>query len=131
MPRTGTVLAAGNGVGNRADQLNWATDVILDKNTDSLIICDRGNRRVTRWARRSGTRSVETIIDNIAGYGLAMDDQGSLYVTDTEKQAVKRYRRGETHGIVVAGGNGQGGGLHQLDWPIYVCVDRDPRYLCF
>ena len=87
----GTVLAGGNGAGNRPDQLNYPTDVIYDKETDSLIIC--GGGRVTRWPRRNGTRSGETIIDNIDCYGLTMDDEGSLYVTDIGKHEVRRFRR--------------------------------------
>ena len=122
---SGTVLAGGNGPGNLSDQLNQPTDVIMNKETESLIICDRGNRRVSRWPRRSGIRSDETIIDNIACYGLAIDDEGSLYVTDYEKHEVRRYRRGESRGIVVAGGNGEGVGLHQLNRPFYVCVDGE------
>ena len=46
-----------------------------------------------------------------------MDDEGALYVTDTEKHEVRRYRQGETSGTVVAGGNGRGDGLHQLNGP--------------
>ena len=122
---SGTVLAGGNGMGNRPDQLNWPTDLIFDKETDSLIICDRDNRRVARWSRRIGARRGETIIDKIDCYGLAMDDEGSLYVTDWKKHAVRRYRRGETSGILVAGGNGEGAGLHQLSRPYYVCVDAE------
>ncbi|CAF1172183.1 unnamed protein product [Rotaria sordida] len=44
---SGQVVAGGNGQGNGTDQLNEPTDVILDKWTDSLIICDWGNQRVT------------------------------------------------------------------------------------
>ena len=122
---SGTVLVGGNGKENRTDQLKWPRDVIFDKETDSLIICDYGNRRVTRWPRRKGTQSGETIIDNIDCYGLAMDDEGSLYVADYKKDEVRRYRRGETSGIVVAGGNGKGVGLHQLNYPLYVCGDGE------
>ena len=122
---SGTVLAGGNGQGNRPDQLNRPGDVISDKETGSLIICDRGNRRLIRCSRQSGTRSGETIVDNIACRGLAMDDEGSLYVTDTEKHEVRRYRKGEMSGTVVAGGNGKGTALHQLNIPTYVCVDGD------
>ena len=122
---SGTVLAGGNGEGNRPDQLKWPTDVNFDKETDSLIICDRWNHRVTRWPRRTDTRRGETIIDNIDCHGLVMDAEGSLYVTDVRKHDVKRYRRGETNGAVVAGGNGQGAGLHQLSNPTYVCVDEE------
>ncbi|CAF4053567.1 unnamed protein product, partial [Didymodactylos carnosus] len=35
------------------------------------------------------------------------------------------YRRGESQGIVVAGGNGSGNRLDQLSNPQYVFVDRD------
>jgi sugar lactone lactonase YvrE len=52
---TGQVVAGGNGQGDRIDQLSYPTDVIVDKKTDSLIICDRGNKRVVRWSRRNGT----------------------------------------------------------------------------
>ena len=122
---SGTVLAGGNGKGKRPDQLNWPTDVIFDKETDSLIICDSDNRRVTRWPRQNGIRSGETIIDDINCWRLTMDDEGSLYVTDWKKHEVRRYRRGETNGTVVAGGNGQGAALNQLNDPHYVCVDGE------
>ena len=122
---SGTVLAGGNGRGSRSDQLGIPTDVIFDKESDSLIICERENRRVVRWPRQNGTRSGETVIDNIACWGLAMDEMGSLYVTDIEKHEVRRYRRGETNGIVVAGGNGKGASLNQLNSPLYVCVDGE------
>ncbi|CAF4386747.1 unnamed protein product, partial [Rotaria sordida] len=42
----GQVVAGGNGEGNRLDQLDRPTDVLIDKETDSLIICDLANRRV-------------------------------------------------------------------------------------
>ncbi|CAF1106972.1 unnamed protein product [Rotaria sp. Silwood1] len=54
-----------------------------------------------------------------------MDENGSLYVTDWVKDEVRRYRRGECQGTVVAGGNGRGNGLDQLFYPHYVFVDRD------
>ncbi|CAM4850008.1 unnamed protein product, partial [Rotaria magnacalcarata] len=49
----GQVVAGGNGVGNGLNQLYYPTDVLIDKETDSLIICDRRNGRVVRWSRRS------------------------------------------------------------------------------
>ena len=49
----------------------------------------------------------------------------SLYVTDDGKAEVRRYRRGESQGTVVAGGNGSGNSLDQLSYPEYVFVDRD------
>ena len=69
----------GKGQGNRSDRMNVPTDLIFDKETDSLIIiCDRNNRRVIRWSRQSCTRSGETITDNIDCWGLARDSSMSL-----------------------------------------------------
>ncbi|CAF5097314.1 unnamed protein product, partial [Rotaria magnacalcarata] len=51
----GQVVAGGKGQGNRLNQLDGPTNVLLDKDTDSLIICDQGNQRVVRWSHRSGT----------------------------------------------------------------------------
>ncbi|CAF3832193.1 unnamed protein product, partial [Rotaria sp. Silwood1] len=40
------VVAGGHGQGNRLDQLNCPTNVLIDEKTNTLIISDRGNRRV-------------------------------------------------------------------------------------
>ncbi|CAF4642073.1 unnamed protein product, partial [Rotaria socialis] len=50
---SGQVVAGGNGPGNQPNQLNFQVDVIVGKETDSLIIYSRGNQRVVRWSRRS------------------------------------------------------------------------------
>ncbi|CAF4721632.1 unnamed protein product, partial [Rotaria socialis] len=70
----GQIVAGGKGAGNGLHQLNGPTDVLIDKDTDSLIICDLGNRRVVRWPRRSGTAQGEVLIDNIKCFGVAMDN---------------------------------------------------------
>ncbi|CAF4638762.1 unnamed protein product, partial [Rotaria sp. Silwood2] len=121
---SGQVVAGGNGQGSGAHQLSYPTDVIVDKDRDSLIICDHWNRRVVRWPRRNGTNG-ETIISNIYCWGLTMDENGSLYVTDDRKAEVRRYRRGESQGTVVAGSNGSGNRLDQFSRPYYVFIDRD------
>ncbi|CAF4539645.1 unnamed protein product [Rotaria sp. Silwood1] len=120
----GQVIAGGHGKGNRSDQLNYPTDVLINKETDNLIVCDRENRRVARWSRRSGTTQGEIIFDNIRCFGLAMDDQRYLYISDNYKHEVRRYRIGDKSGTVVAGGQGQGDGFNQLNWPTYIFVDR-------
>jgi sugar lactone lactonase YvrE len=121
---SGQVVAGSNEQGNRNDQLNFPTDVIIDKQFDRLIICDRGNRRVMKWPRQGGT-SGETIISNIECYGLTMDDQRFLYVSDLEKHEVRRWQMGEIQGTLVAGGNGSGRRLDQLNSPHYIFVDLD------
>ncbi|CAF2091708.1 unnamed protein product, partial [Rotaria magnacalcarata] len=90
------------------NQLYYPTDVLIDKETDSLIICDRRNGRVVRWSRRSGITQGEILINDIECWGLAMDEQRYLYVADTGKHEVRRYQLGEKNGILVAGGNGKG-----------------------
>ncbi|CAF1334946.1 unnamed protein product [Rotaria sordida] len=120
----GQVVAGGNGQGNGLDQLNEPTDVLIDKETDSLIICDRENRRVVQWSRRSGTTQREILVDNISCWGLAMDDQRYLYISDYKKHEVRRYQIGDKNGTLVAGGNSKGAGLNQLNLPTYIFVDQ-------
>ncbi|CAF1542480.1 unnamed protein product [Rotaria magnacalcarata] len=122
--RNGQVVAGGNGKGNRLDQLHCPTDVLIDKKTNSLIICDRNNRRVVRWSRHNGTTRGEILIDSIRCYGLAMDDQKYLYVSDFEKHEVRRYQLGDKNGIRIAGENGRGDDLNQFHYPTHLFVDR-------
>ncbi|CAF0894392.1 unnamed protein product [Adineta steineri] len=122
--KSGQVVAGGYGKGNRSDQLNYPTGVIVDKKNDSLIICDRGNRRVVRWSRQNG-RNGKTIISDIQCSGLAMDNNGDLYVSDWAKNEVRRWKQGEKEGTIVAGGNGKGNHPDQLYRPTYIFVDED------
>ncbi|CAF1558909.1 unnamed protein product [Rotaria sp. Silwood1] len=122
--KNGQVVAGGHGKGHETRQLSCPKDVIVDRERDSLIICDRQNEIVVQWPRRNGT-SGEAIISDIACVGLTMDENGSLYVVDNEKHEVRRYKSDDTKGTLVAGGNGKGNGLDQLSDPQYVFVDRD------
>ncbi|CAF4738744.1 unnamed protein product, partial [Rotaria magnacalcarata] len=93
--------------------------------TDSLIICDQGNQRVVRWSHRSGTTQGEILIDNIYCYGIAMDEQRYLYVSDARKHEVRRYQLGEKKpGTVIVGGNRSGAGASQFSYPIDLSFDR-------
>ncbi|CAF4428352.1 unnamed protein product [Rotaria socialis] len=125
--RSGKVVAGGNGQGIGLHQLNLPTDVLIDTKTNSLIICDWGNRRVVRWSRHRDNTQGEVLISNTQCWGLAMDEQRNLYVSDIGKHEVRRYRLGEQTGTVVAGGNGCGCGnaLNQLSNPTYLFVDRE------
>jgi sugar lactone lactonase YvrE len=117
------VFAGGPEPGNQLNQLNYPTDVLIDKDTNSLIISDQGNKRVVRWPLDNGTQG-EVLVDNINCYGLAMDNQGRLYVSDDEKHQVRRFPRDDKKGIVVAGGTVAGADLNQLNWPSYIVVDE-------
>ena len=121
---SGEVVAGGNGQENQNDQLHYPMNVIIDHENNSLIISDRGNQRVVRWPRRNG-RSGETIISNIDCCGLALDNDGYLYASDKNKDEVRRWKIGEDNGTLVAGGNGKGDCLNQLNSPRFIFVDQD------
>ncbi|CAF1445421.1 unnamed protein product [Adineta ricciae] len=120
----GTVVAGGNGKGNRLNQLNYPTDVIFDEQNNSIIITDFGNRRVMRWFL--DTNQSEILIHNIDCYGLTMDKFGFVYVSDGEKDEVRRWKIGEkSEGTLVAGGNGRGDQLNQFNCPTSLFVDDE------
>ena len=121
----GKVIAGGQGHGNRLDQLNRPTDALIDKETNSLFIADRGNGRVVGWSRREGSTQGEVIVDNIYCRGLAIDHQRYLYVSDIVKHEVQRYAIGDKNGIIVAGGNGRGDQFNQLNFPTFLFVDKE------
>ena len=121
----GKVIAGGRGQGNRLDQLSYPSDVLIDKETNSLFIADQGNGRVLRWSRRQEATEGEVIVDNIDCWGLAIDHQRYLYVSDWNKDEVRRYTIGDKNSIVVAGGNGKGNQLNQLNFPTYLFVDKE------
>ncbi|CAF4200596.1 unnamed protein product [Adineta steineri] len=118
----GQIIAGGNGNGNRMHQLNNPTDVIVDQQNHSIIIADRGNRRVIQWLNQNQ----QILIENIGCYGLAMDNNGFLYVSDSGNNEVRRWTMGEyNEGVIVAGGNGKGSQVNQLDYPSFIFVDDD------
>ena len=115
--KNGQVVAGGHSPGNKLNQLNGPTDVLIDRVTESLLICDMGNQRVLRWSRRRRTRQGEVLLKDIHCFGLAMDNELCLYVSDNEEHEVRRYLIGDKKGTIVAGGNGQGTSSRQLIIP--------------
>ncbi|CAF1090398.1 unnamed protein product [Adineta steineri] len=122
--KNGQVVAGGNGKGNRNDQLDGPICVVVDKKSNSLIISDLGNRRVVRWPRVPNSTG-QTIIPDIKCSSLAIDSIGQLYAANWKKHEVRRWKIGDKDGILVAGGNGQGNSLNQLDCPSHIFVDSD------
>ncbi|CAF4197779.1 unnamed protein product, partial [Adineta steineri] len=121
--KKGQTVAGGNGQGNSIHQLNCPTDGVVDQQNHSIIIVDYENRRVIQ--RLNGNQQI--LIENIDCFGLAMDKSGFLYVSDYKKNEVRRWKMGEynNEGIIVAGGNGQGNQLNQLNCPGFIFVDKD------
>ncbi|CAF3991069.1 unnamed protein product [Adineta steineri] len=121
--KEGQIMAGGNGQGNRMNQLNGPTDVIFDRQNHSIIIADCGNRRVIQWLNQNQ----QILIENIYCSRLAMDKHGFLYVSDYVMNEVRRWKIGEynNEGIVVAGRNGNGNQLNQLNSPTFIFVDEE------
>ena len=74
------IISGGNGNGSEINQLSMPTDIIINRKNNSIIICDRGNRRIVEWSLRNATNG-NIIISNIDCYKLAIDDQDYLYVS--------------------------------------------------
>lgn len=121
----GKVVAGGRGSGTELYQLNQPINFLIDHENDSLIICENGNRRVIQWSLQNITRQGAVLLNSITCSALALDEQRNLYVSDTEKNEVRRYQLGEKNGTLVAGGNGAGSNLNQLSNPYYLFVDRE------
>ncbi|CAF1466390.1 unnamed protein product [Adineta ricciae] len=122
--KQGHVIAGGNGQGNQMNQLYRPTNVIVDQQSQSLIIADSMNKRVIRWFNG---QTQEILIENICCWGLAMDKNRFLYVTDTEKNEVRKWKLEKIienkEGTLVAGGNGKGNQLNQFNHPTFIFVD--------
>jgi sugar lactone lactonase YvrE len=122
--KKGQIIAGENGKGNKTNQLDCPTNVILDTKTNSLIISDRGNKRIMRWSRQNNTNG-QIIIEDISCFGLTMDKNGYLYVSDEEKHEVRRWKIGDKKETIVAGGNGKGDRHNQFNGPSFIFVDED------
>ena len=119
----GRIVAGDNRPGNQTNQLHRPADVIIDKNNNSLIISDCGNRRVIEWSRQPNTQHGQMIISDTDCWGITIDRNGDIYVCDCENNVVRQWRRDEQEGRIIAGGNGKGNQLNQLSYPTYIFVD--------
>ena len=120
----GQIVAGGNGQGSRNDQLDKTEGIVVDKGRDSVFISDTYNYRIVQWSLQGG-RSGKTIISDVFSCGLTMDEQGFLYISDSHRHEVRRWRVGDRQGTLVAGGNGKGNRLNQLHGPRRLFVDQN------
>lgn len=123
---TGTTrTTAGKHVGGYGPILLYKpSNVIFHQQTKSYIISDFCNHRIVQCYTNRQQR-LRTLLEKIKCIGLATDTDGNLYISDVENHEVRRYQLGTTHSIVVAGGNGQGTRLNQLNHPTCICVGND------
>jgi sugar lactone lactonase YvrE len=127
----GTVVAGGNGLGNRLNQLSDPYNIFVDQD-HSVYVSDWGNHRVMKWMKDTkegivvaggyGAGNGPTHLSSPCG--VIVDQLGTLYVTDHGNHRVMRWLKGATQGSVVVGGSGHGGQPNQLNSPIGLSFDR-------
>ncbi|CAF1350159.1 unnamed protein product [Adineta steineri] len=121
---TGQIIADGNRQGNQNNQLDSPEDINFNEKNNSFIISDWGNHRVIRYFDQIQTNK-QIIISDIHSFGLTIDKNGFIYVSDWKNNEVRRWKQGHEKGELVAGGNGKGDHLNQLDSPTYIFIDED------
>ncbi|CAF0991732.1 unnamed protein product [Adineta steineri] len=121
---TGQIIAGGNTYEHGTNQFIYPKSIINDKRNNSLIICDFMNGRVIRLSKQI-KKKPKILIPNIHCSGLTMDKNESIYVSDWTKNEVRRWKKGDRNGTIVAGGNGKGNHSDQLNVPTYIFVDDD------
>ncbi|CAM2730414.1 unnamed protein product, partial [Rotaria socialis] len=112
----GTVIAGGNGSGNRLDQLSNPRYIFVDRD-HSVYISEYRNYRVMKWIKGAKQGIV------VAG-GAVVDQLGTVDVTDGGNARIMRWPKGATQGSVIAGGNGEGEQSNQINWSAGWSFDR-------
>jgi sugar lactone lactonase YvrE len=127
----GTVVAGGNGWGNRLDQLSYPAYIFVDRD-HSVYVSDNGNHRVMKWvegekqgiivAGGQGQGNDRTKLSYPRG--VVVDQFSTVYVADWGNHRIMRWVKGATKGSVIVGGNGEGEQSNQLNHPIGLSFDR-------
>jgi len=125
---------------NGPEAIKYPRSMLLRPGGD-LVICDTWSHRVLRYPVGGSEAEVLAGKPNSSGStpeqlsfpsGIAFDNQGRLYVTDTSNHRVQCFEPGQTCGTTVAGSaKGEAGpGLDELNMPTGICIDpRDGSLL--
>ena len=76
-------------------------NILIDKETNSMVGCDLSEKSLKRWYFRSNTIQSETIISSIECNGFAVDDEGTFYINDNSKSSIKSYSQGDRNGYMM------------------------------
>ncbi|CAF1350033.1 unnamed protein product [Rotaria sp. Silwood1] len=124
-----TVVAGGNGKGNRLDQLSDPHYVFVDRD-HSVYVSDWENHRVMKW--KEGAKQGIVVAGGQGNsltqlnypQGVVVDQLGTVYVADSLNHRIMRWPKGATQGSVIVGGNGNGAQPNQLAAPTGLSFDR-------
>lgn len=119
----GIIVAGGNGAGVGLNQLNRPSDIVLDEMNNYMIICDRFNERIIQWPHQNGSQGL-VLVTNISCFALTIDQRGSIYATEPDKNRVIRVEHDGSTIFIVAGGSTSGSDLHQLNGPQNLYIDQ-------
>ena len=114
---SGTILAGGQCGDINNGELCLPTAITFDKEGTMFVTVEDGrNGSVISW--KKGAKSGETLITaNTSLYGITLDaEEKYLYVGHHREHSVVKYAKNGTFEKVVAGGNGNGSNLNQLDY---------------
>ncbi|CAF1432096.1 unnamed protein product, partial [Didymodactylos carnosus] len=111
----GTVVAGGNGSGSAQNQLSYPYGLFVDC-AGNIYIADSHNNRIVRWAPNAktgctvagkpGGKAGNALTELNFPIDVRFDNQGNMFVVDSNNYRVLKYVPGSSTGIVVAG-NGQ------------------------
>lgn len=128
---TGTVVAGGNGKGDRLDQLHSPTFIFVDQD-HSVYVSDSNNHRVMKWMKDAkegivvagdhGPGNSVTQLHN--PQGVVVDQTGVLFVVDYRNDRIMYWPKGASQGSIAIGVNGQGKQANQLNRPRGLALDR-------
>ena len=127
----GTLVAGGNGQGNRLDQFNEPRFIFVD-HEQSVYVSDCYNHRVMKWVRDAkegivvagGQCQGSSLTQLCYSYGIIVDQSGTVYVADFGSNRMMRWVKGANDGEVIVGRNGQGNQINQLYRPTDLSFDR-------
>ncbi|CAF1238278.1 unnamed protein product [Adineta steineri] len=131
--QTGQIVA-GTTQGLSANQLRNPTCLYIDNN-NTLYICDQNNNRIQKWIQGSasgvtvagsstGTSgSTSTLLKNPTD--LTFDQNGFMYVVDSNNNRVQRFAPNSTNGTTVAGTTGYSSALTGLNRPSAIDIDNN------
>ncbi|CAF0986912.1 unnamed protein product [Didymodactylos carnosus] len=115
-----TVIAGGNGRGNRTDQISQCFGLFVTDN-DYLYLADYDNHRIMKWPTSGKAKKGEIVLqqgDQFSPVDLFVDKNNMLYVVDQNQDQVQLFTEYDsTEGTTLAGGQGRGSNYDQLRVP--------------
>ena len=122
-----------NSTGKKTSILNIGCFGVATDKDGSIYISDRKKHQVQRWGGDETCGALVVAGGNKEGQRLNqlnnpsfifVDDNYSLYISDSWNHRVVKWFKGAREGIIVAGGCGQGSRLKQLSYPNGIYVDQ-------